>query len=92
MPLVAGVDSSPTATKVEVRDLDSGKVVGRGSSPHPPTHPPCAEQDPDAWWAAFGTAWAEAGSATALAQMVQLVRQRSLFTSSNGDRSLDTNT
>ena len=62
MPLVAGVDSSTTATKVEVRDLDSGKVVGRGSSPHPPTHPPRSEQDPDAWWAAFGTAWAEAGS------------------------------
>jgi sugar (pentulose or hexulose) kinase len=31
MPLVAGVDSSTTATKVEVRDLDTGRVVGRRS-------------------------------------------------------------
>lgn len=62
MPLVAGVDSSTTATKVEVRDLDSGKVVGRGSSPHPPTRPPRSEQDPAAWWAAFEAAWAEAGA------------------------------
>jgi glycerol kinase len=60
--LVAGVDSSTTATKVEVRDLDSGKVVGRGSSPHPPTRPPRSEQDPAAWWAAFEAAWGQAAS------------------------------
>ncbi|TPW13191.1 MAG: hypothetical protein FD127_2197, partial [Acidimicrobiaceae bacterium] len=35
--LVAGVDSSTQSTKVEVRDLDSGAVVARASSPHPPT-------------------------------------------------------
>jgi xylulokinase len=62
MPLIAGVDSSTSATKVEVRDLDSGEVVGRGSSPHPPTQPPRSEQDPAAWWAAFESAWAQAGS------------------------------
>jgi xylulokinase len=62
MPLVAGVDSSTTATKVEVRDLDTGRVVGRGSSPHPPTQPPRSEQDPDAWWAAFEAAWRAAGA------------------------------
>lgn len=62
MPLVAGVDSSTSATKVEVRDLASGEVVGRGSSPHPPTSPPRSEQDPRAWWAAFEAAWAAAGS------------------------------
>jgi xylulokinase len=61
VPLVAGVDSSTSATKVEVRDLDSGRVVGRGSSPHPPTRPPRSEQDPAAWWAAFETAWRQAG-------------------------------
>ena len=61
MPLVAGVDSSTTATKVEVRDLDTGQVVGGGSSPHPPTQPPRSEQQPDAWWAAFEAAWAQAG-------------------------------
>ncbi len=62
MPLIAGVDSSTSATKVEVRDLDSGDVVGRGSSPHPPTQPPRSEQDPEAWWAAFEAAWEQAGS------------------------------
>ena len=61
-PLVAGVDSSTTATKVEVRELDSGRIVGRGSAPHPPTHPPRSEQDPAAWWAAFESAWQQAGA------------------------------
>ena len=61
MPLVAGVDSSTTATKVEVRDLDSGQVVGGGSSPHPPTRPPRSEQPPAAWWAAFEAAWQQSG-------------------------------
>jgi xylulokinase len=60
--LVAGVDSSTQSTKVEVRDLDSGVVVGRGSAPHPSTTPPRSEQDPEAWWAAFEIAWAAAGS------------------------------
>ena len=61
MALVAGVDSSTTATKVEVRDLDTGQVVGRGSAPHPVTQPPRSEQDPAAWWTAFETAWQQAG-------------------------------
>jgi xylulokinase len=60
--LVAGVDSSTTATKVEVRDLDTGRVVGRGAATHPTTRPPRSEQDPAAWWAAFEAAWAEAGA------------------------------
>jgi xylulokinase len=62
VPLVAGVDSSTTATKVVVRDLDTGRVVGRGASPHPATHPPRSEQEPSAWWAAFDAAWRQAGS------------------------------
>ena len=62
MPLVAGVDSSTSATKVEVRDLDTGDVVGRGGAPHPPTQPPRSEQDPAAWWAAFESAWSQAGA------------------------------
>jgi xylulokinase len=70
MPLIAGVDSSTSATKVEVRDLDSGEVVGRGSSPHSPTQPPRSEQDPAAWWAAFASAWEQAGSPTVSAVSV----------------------
>jgi xylulokinase len=62
VPLVAGVDSSTSATKVEVRDLDSGRVVGRGAAPHPATQPPRSEQEPAAWWSAFESAHAEAGA------------------------------
>jgi xylulokinase len=62
VPLVAGVDSSTTATKVEVRDLDLGRVVASGSSPHPPTRPPRSEQQPAAWWSAFEAAWQQAGT------------------------------
>jgi xylulokinase len=61
VPLVAGVDSSTTATKVEVRDLDTGRIVGRGSCPHPTTLPPRSEQDPASWWVAFETAWRAVG-------------------------------
>lgn len=60
--LVAGVDSSTQSTKVEVRELDSGLVVARGSAPHPPTVPPRSEQDPVSWWTAFEQAWAAIGS------------------------------
>lgn len=61
MPSVVGVDSSTSACKVEVRDLDSGRLLGSGRAPHPPTTPPCSEQDPAAWWAAFQAAAAQAG-------------------------------
>jgi xylulokinase len=61
MPVVVGVDSSTSACKIEVRDLDSGRLVGSGRAPHPSTTPPCSEQDPAAWWAAFEHAAAQAG-------------------------------
>jgi xylulokinase len=61
MSLIAGVDSSTQSTKVEVRDLESGRVVARSSAPHPSTTPPVSEQDPAAWWSAFEHAWAGAG-------------------------------
>src|SRR5439155_14932183 len=60
--LVAGVDSSTTATKVEVRDVDSGALVASGRAAHPKVSPPRSEQDPAAWWSAFEEAWAQAGS------------------------------
>jgi xylulokinase len=62
MPLVAGVDSSTQATKVEARDLESGKLVGSGRAAHPPTQPPKSEQDPASWAEAFASAWAQCGS------------------------------
>ncbi len=51
--LVAGVDSSTQSTKVELRDLESGAIVATGRAPHPPTEPPCSEQDPEGWWSAL---------------------------------------
>lgn len=62
MTLVAGVDSSTQSTKVEIRDLETGSVVGQGSSPHPAVTPPRSEQDPRSWWSAFESAWEQAGT------------------------------
>jgi xylulokinase len=61
VPLVAGVDSSTSACKVEVRDADTGALVASGRAPHPPTTPPRSEQHPHDWWAAFEVAAGEAG-------------------------------
>jgi len=54
--LVAGIDSSTQSCTVVVRRLDDGAVVAEASAPHPPTFPPCSEQDPGAWWDALCTA------------------------------------
>jgi xylulokinase len=67
MPLVLGVDSSTQATKVEVRDAESGALIAEGRAPHPPTTPPRSEQDPDSWWAALETARAGVPAVDALA-------------------------
>lgn len=53
MATVLGIDSSTQACKVEVRDLETGRVVEGGRNPHPPTTPPRSEQHPDAWWQAL---------------------------------------
>jgi len=53
MPLVAGVDSSTQSTKVQIRDLHTGRIVAEASAPHPPTTPPRSEQDPEVWWQAL---------------------------------------
>ena len=60
MPLVAGVDSSTQSTKVEIRELDTGTVVGTGTAPHSSVTPPVSEQDPRSWWDAFELAWSRA--------------------------------
>ena len=59
---ITGVDSSTQFTKVEVRDLETGRLVASGSVPHPAVTPPCAEQDPAAWEEAFAAAWKAAGA------------------------------
>src|SRR3954469_16875878 len=65
MPRVLGIDSSTSATKVEVRDASTGELVGSGRAAHPATHPPRSEQDPGAWWSALQAATAEAVAAGA---------------------------
>ena len=57
MRVVAGVDSSTQSTKVELRDIETGRVVARASAPHPATTPPRSEQHPHDWWRAFETAY-----------------------------------
>ena len=53
MPLVVGVDSSTSACKVQVRDVDTGAVVASGRAPHPPTAPPAQRAASPDWEAAF---------------------------------------
>jgi xylulokinase len=52
--LVAGIDSSTQATKVVVRDADTGALVREGRAPHPDG----TEIDPGRWWQALETATA----------------------------------
>jgi xylulokinase len=58
--LVAGVDSSTQSTKVELRDLDTGSVLGAAQRTHRLTVPPTSEQDPQDWWGALCGALREA--------------------------------
>ncbi|WP_199254213.1 xylulokinase [Mycolicibacterium mengxianglii] len=51
--VVLGVDSSTQSCKVEVRDIDTGRLFATGSAPHPPAFPPSSEQHPIDWVTAF---------------------------------------
>lgn len=57
MRLVAGVDSSTQSCKVLIRDIDSGRVIRRGSAKHPDG----TEVNPEHWWTALQEAIADAG-------------------------------
>jgi xylulokinase len=54
--VVLGVDSSTQSCKVEVRDVDTGRLYATGSASHPPAFPPCSEQHPIDWVTAFTAA------------------------------------
>ncbi|MGY1706884.1 xylulokinase [Geodermatophilus sp. SYSU D00697] len=54
--VVVGVDSSTQSCKAEVRDVETGALLGTGAAPHHPAFPPCSEQDPQDWWTAASTA------------------------------------
>jgi xylulokinase len=78
MALVAGVDSSTQSTKVEIRDAESGGLVGQAWAPHPATSPPRSEQDPEIWWRALGSARAEAGHVDDVATVSVAAQQHGL--------------
>jgi len=59
MRLVAGVDSSTQSTKVEIRDLVTGGLIGQASASHPPARPPVSEQSPESWWSALQAAFGQ---------------------------------
>ena len=61
MALVAGVDSSTQSTKVELRDVETGRVAATGRASHPPAEPPRSEQDPRHWWRALVEALGSCG-------------------------------
>lgn len=65
MALVMGVDSSTQSCKVQLRDAETGALVGSGSADHPATRPPVSEQSASSWWnaliVAFERAVASAG-------------------------------
>jgi xylulokinase len=68
--LVLGVDSSTQSTKVEMRDADSGALIGSGRASHPSTSPPRSEQDPEAWREALVHARHQAGSPAVVAMAI----------------------
>jgi xylulokinase len=68
--LVLGVDSSTQSTKVEMRDADTGELVGSGRASHPATSPPRSEQDPEAWREALVEARREAGAPPVVAMAI----------------------
>jgi len=62
-PYAIGIDSGTQGTKALVVDVDSGRVIGRGKSPHamiPGLEPGASEQDPAVWVRAAERAMAAA--------------------------------
>ena len=64
MAIVAGVDSSTQSCTVELRDAQTGDLIGTGRASHPATNPPVSEQRTADWWAAFEQALASACAAS----------------------------
>lgn len=89
MTHVAGVDSSTQSTKVEIRDLHTGEVVGRGSARHASVTPPLSEQDPASWWTAFESAWEQAVAQSASRSGAQGVSAISVAGQQHGMVALD---
>lgn len=56
MSIVAGIDTSTQSCTVELRDAETGSLLGGGRALHPVATPPRSEQNPLAWWQAFEVA------------------------------------
>src|SRR5919106_2717682 len=85
LALVLGVDSSTQSTKVEMRDADSGQLIGSGRAAHPPTTPPRSEQDPEDWRDALVEARHRAGSPPVVAMAVAAQQHGMVALDKNGD-------
>jgi xylulokinase len=68
--LVLGVDSSTQSTKVEMRDADTGELIGSGRASHPVTSPPHSEQEPEKWREALVEARRQAGTPAVVAMAI----------------------
>ena len=91
--VVAGVDSSTQSCTVELRDADTGALLGTGRAKHPPTTPPLSEQHTAAWWDAFrealALACADAGvSSTAIAAISVAAQCHGLVALDAADREI----
>ena len=86
MPLVLGVDSSPHATTVELRDSDDGRLFGSGQVRHPPESVSSVDQDPALWWQALVDARHEAGGALGIASVAVAAQQPGLVVLGEGGR------
>ncbi|MBK5287587.1 MAG: xylulose kinase, partial [Acidimicrobiia bacterium] len=84
MPVVRGIDSSTQSTKVEIRDVETGELVGSGRAPHPSTTPPVSEQDPQTWWDALRAASAAAGPDDVAATSVAAQQHGLVVTDADG--------
>jgi xylulokinase len=74
--LVLGVGSSRATTVAEVRDADTGRLVGRGSVDH--GHPDDAEQAAERWWDALVDAVAATGVRRDVAALAVAAQRQAL--------------
>lgn len=75
MTLVAGIDSSTQSCKVLVIEVETGKIVRQGKTPHPEG----TEVAPSSWLEAFREASTQAGGLNDVAALAVGGQQLSLI-------------
>ncbi len=76
--MVLGVDCAATATTVELRDVDDGKVFATGRAAPPGGDRATTEQAPNAWWQGLVDARHQAGGALGVAAVAVAAQQQGL--------------